>query len=1043
MSNEMIPFSPGDYVVDLKNPGRPAQYTGKFYRAGPRVMVKLRYPDGTLRSRPLNVLEKQAEGAWETIEKRLEDGRYGKAHDLRRLITFEKLRGSLHEVIYSMEAAQIDFYPYQFKPVMKFIASPTSRLLLADEVGLGKTIESALIWLELQARRQARRLLVICPNILAKKWRDELRTKFQLDARIVDFNALHTEVDDLQAEGPTHPFVLIGTYTGLRPPKAELSLLYQAPGEGDSVGTPKTEFLRKLRYWSPSFAPFDLVVFDEAHYMRNTATTTFRLGESLAACADAVLCVSATPVNNKNRDLLSLLRLVDESVFENQALFDDLMVGNLPAVQAMNALARTPLDIGLLNRSMAALRRSRFVADLPLFKKLEAELGDLDEGDHEQIARCQDLAEKVNLIGSYVNRTRRVQVAESRPVRTPVVLTVEYSESERKLYDAILAMVRRKCALEEKAFHIFSLMGLQLRAASCLPAFAEEVRSGKLGDPEELFGEAFGLEATLDFGEEDEAREPDAQEFKDLLDEDFEGLDSKYAELRKLISGDMVDEKFIVFAFYRKTLAYLHRRLVEDGISVTQIHGGIDLDDRWVELEKFRDPQGPRVLLSSEVGSEGIDLQFCRVVVNYDLPWNPMRVEQRIGRVDRVNQMADRISIVNFKVRNTIEERLYERLHEKLMIFANSLGDLEALIGREVQSLTVDLLSRELSEEEECLRIERTERVIAERALQVQNLEDSGETLVALSDYVQRKIEEDKGRGRFIQPRELTDYVVEFFEQSFQGTQIDHNTPAPDCMRIRLSAEAQRSLEDYLADDRSLSARVLRQRELNITFFSEAMKSLPEKTRRKVTFVNHLSPLVRWMTASMQDDGGRFYDTSSISVELKRIPAGTYCYRIERWTLRGLVDREHLAYGIRNIETGEVLSAKEAEVVLNEVLRRGRDWDRGLTDGHVAVGSYRYLDDVLEDWFSSAVSDFHDENTTAIRMKKERVAAFFDRRIAQDRQRLDTLRLGGRTESLIRATEKRIENEMDAREQKLGELEVRSEVEPEREEIAGGVFRVV
>lgn len=1043
MADPKIPFSPGDIIVDLKNPGHPGQYTGNWSQAGPRIMVKLRYPDGSLKSRPLDLLEKQAEGVGETIEERLEDGRYGKAHDLRRLVTFEKLRGSLHEVIYSMEAAQIDFYPYQFKPVMKFIASPTSRLLLADEVGLGKTIESALIWLELQARRQARRLLVVCPNILAKKWREELRSKFQLDARIVDYSALRTAVDDLLAEGPTHPFVLIGTYTGLRPPKAELHLLEQAPGEGESVGTPKTEFLRKLRYWSPSFAPFDLVVFDEAHYMRNTATTTFRLGESLAACADAVLCVSATPVNNKNRDLLSLLRLVDESVFQNQALFDDLMAGNLPAVQTMNALARTPLDSGLLDRSMAALHRSRFVADLPLFKKLEAELSDLDDEDHEQIARCQDLAEKVNLIGSYVNRTRRVQVAESRPVRTPVVLTVDYSESERRFYDAILAMVRRKCALEEKAFHIFSLMGPQLRAASCLPAFAEEVRSGSLGDPEDLFGEAFGMEATSGSAEDDETGEPDAQAFRDLLDEDFEGQDSKYAELRKLILGDMADEKIIVFAFYRKTLAYLHRRLVEDGISVTQIHGGINLDDRWVELEKFRDPQGPRVLLSSEVGSEGIDLQFCRVVVNYDLPWNPMRVEQRIGRVDRVNQKADRISIVNFKVRDTIEERLYERLHEKLMIFANSLGDLEALIGQEVQSLTVYLMSRELTEEEECVRIEQTERVIAERALQVKTLEDTGETLVALSDYVQRKIEEDKGKGRFIQPRELTDYVVEFFEQSFHGTQIDHNTPAPDCMRIRLSMEAQKSLEAYLEDDHSLSARVLRQRELNITFFSEAMKSLPEKTRRKVTFVNHLSPLVRWMTATMQDEGGRFYDTSSISVRTERIPAGTYCYRVERWTLRGLVDREHLAYGIRNTGTGEVLAAREAEAVLNEVLRRGRDWDRDLTNNEVAVDAYRHLDVVMEDWFDNAVSDFHDENTTAIRMKTERVAAFFDRRIAQDRQRLDTLRTGGRTESLIRATEKRIQNEMDAREQKLGELEIRSEVEPEREEIAGGIFSVL
>ena len=96
-------------------------------------------------------------------------------------------------------------------------------------------------------------------------------------------------------------------------------------------------------------------------------------------------------------------------------------------------------------------------------------------------------------------------------------------------------------------------------------------------------------------------------------------------------------------------------------------------------------------LLSSEVGSEGIDLQFYRVLVNYDLPWNPMRVEQRIGRIDRVGQQAKKLSIINFKVSDTIEERLYERLHVKLQRFANSLGDLESVIGKEVQKLTIEL----------------------------------------------------------------------------------------------------------------------------------------------------------------------------------------------------------------------------------------------------------------------------------------------------------------------------------------------------------------
>ena len=175
-----IPFSLGDWVIDRHNPGQPGQYTGQWRKAGPHIMVQLSFPGGGTSYRPLSSLEAIRSSG--SMAERLRRGHFGKVRDLQRLITYEKLKGTLHEVIYSMEAAQIDFYPYQFKPVLKFINSPTERLIIADEVGLGKTIEAALIWMELQARRQAQRLLVVCPKILAEKWREELRTKFMFDA---------------------------------------------------------------------------------------------------------------------------------------------------------------------------------------------------------------------------------------------------------------------------------------------------------------------------------------------------------------------------------------------------------------------------------------------------------------------------------------------------------------------------------------------------------------------------------------------------------------------------------------------------------------------------------------------------------------------------------------------------------------------------------------------------------------------------------------------------------------------------------------------
>jgi hypothetical protein len=295
------------------------------------------------------------------------------------------------------------------------------------------------------------------------------------------------------------------------------------------------------------------------------------------------------------------------------------------------------------------------------------------------------------------------------------------------------------------------------------------------------------------------------------------------------------------------------------------------------------------------VGSEGIDLQFCRVMANYDLPWNPMRVEQRIGRIDRVGQKAKRLSIVNFKVRGTIEERLYDRLHAKLERFANSLGDLEAVIGNEVQHLTVELLSKELAPEEEIKLMEQSERVIEERLLQIQALEESGDALIGLADYVQRKIEEDREKGRYLQPDELEDYLTDFFEREFQGCEINHNTPFDGCLRIRLNSEAQLSLSDFIRDDKSLSARPLRQRVFNITFRREVRQRLPLSQQRSVHFINHLSPLIRWITKINKEKAYSFFDVSALLIEHPSLPPGDYCYRIERWKLKGLSNREMLA----------------------------------------------------------------------------------------------------------------------------------------------------
>jgi hypothetical protein len=596
--------------------------------------------------------------------------------------------------------------------------------------------------------------------------------------------------------------------------------------------------------------------------------------------------------------------------------------------------------------------------------------------------------------------------------------------------------------LDSRPFHVFHILGLQLRAASCLPAIAQEIRDGRFGDAEELFGEALGDDIYYDFEDDENEDINTVQGLEDLLSYDFEGNDSKYKELKSMLEKTYPDEKILIFAYYRPTLEYLRRRLSADGMSVTVIHGGKTLEERWKEIERFKDPRGPQIMLSSEVGSEGIDLQFCRVMANYDLPWNPMRVEQRIGRIDRVGQQAKKLAIVNFKVKDTIEERLYDRLHEKLERFANSLGDLEAIIGQQVKQLTIELLAKDLTPEEEIEVIAKTERVIEERLLQIQALEESGDALIALSDYVQRKIEEDRKKGRFIQPQELEDYLIDFFEREFQGCELNQNTPAEGCMRIQLTPEAQSSLASFIRDDRTLIARHLRQKEFNISFRKDAYQRLPVALTRSVHFSNHLSPLIRWITEINQEREHSFYNLSALLINSSHIPAGEYCYRIERWKLIGLSTQENLAYGIRSIDNGVAYVGEEAEGIFQHLLREGMDWDYIDCDRAKAIKSHDRLEDAMADLFSNNVEDFDAENATKHQIKVQRVTAIFDRRIAQDEQRLNTLRQAHRDPRVIRATEGRMQKAVENKELRIQELNHKAKTEMETAEVAAGIFRV-
>lgn len=1026
-----------EWLSFIHEPSKKGQYTGRYNKMGTNFFIEIRLPNGEITNKPLSALEPLV--GKKSINDNLLEARFGGINDFRRCITFEKLKGCLHEVLYSMESSQIDFYPYQFKPVLKFINSPTDRLILADEVGLGKTIEATLIWLELQARRNARRLLIVCPGILADKWHNELRYKFMIDAKIAKFNDLKQEIHEVKTLGPGHSFALIVTYSGLRSPKNELRMLDKFDFD-HKQSHPKTAFLHLMRHWEEQAPPFDLVIFDEAHYMRNPATSVFHMGEALSASAGAVLCVSATPVNNSNTDLHSLLRLIDEDFFETQAQFDELLHANRPTVTASNLLVKKPIDLSALHLAIEGMEQNTSINNSPIFKDVREMMRNPDINDKSFIIKLQDNIEKLNLLGNYINRTRRVQVTERRAIREPRVISVEYTGEEAMLYSTILKLVRKKCFKEKRPFHIFKILGLQLRAASCLPAMAGEIKTGIHGDLDDLVSDALYYASEGDW-EDEFSEEYNLSELR-ISDYNFERHDSKYSALLDMLEKTEANEKIVIFAYYRSTLGYLSRRLRADGYKNSVIHGGIDNTSRWEAIENFKESHDVKILLSSEVGSEGIDLQFCRILVNYDLPWNPMRVEQRIGRIDRVGQKHEKLLIFNFKVKNTVEERLYESLHGKLNMFSSSLGDFEAVIGEEIQKLTVELLSKELTPDQESRLIEQTNHAIQNKINIMSTLEEKGEALVAFSDYVQQKIQEMKDEGKYITPIELEDYVKDFFQREFQGCEIVDGSPARGCMSLKLTQEAYLSLNKFMADDKSLMAQQLRAKTLAITFDREVKQSL-EISHKKVLFITHLSPLIKWITDHNSQQETNFHNAYALKCKDDEIQPGLYCFLIERWRFTGISKREQLAYAIEPME-GQKKSFynQEAEDIINKILRKSKTYNYVNIDKEHLKSTYKKLENNLFNLFGNKHVSFEKDNVTISEIKKSRVKNHYDKRIASAKQALITMQENKRADNMIKLAKARIASEEQNKKNKLDQLAAKKTSDSERTPVLGGLILI-
>ncbi len=921
--------------------------------------------------------------ALEDEYKEIAVGSFANASALNELIVQEKMSGRLTNIFYSMHFGNTDFYPHQFKPVMKFIESMTDRLLIADEVGLGKTIEALYIWKELQVRDQARRLVVFCPSMLTTKWQHDMEVRFAMEAEIVNADALANVLEKTVASTyKKNGFMLICSMESLRIQfKKERSKLREILEKSEDEQT-----------------LFDLVIFDEAHYMRNPATSSFKIATMVRDCAEAVLLLSATPIQTSSRNLYTLLQLIAPEQFDDVRTFEHFIERNASIIHLMNALQDNSLPLGEIQQHIDDARDAEMV-----HPKLLNEIASLFSKNTEPpISERIALAHRVDqqsYLSSYISRSRKSEVFENRVVRDSETITFALSDLE---YDQYTRASRHLSEIYGKT-GIFAIIIKQRILASCLPVGIHNFSSKLSKEDMDFFLQEYDAD-------EDQAN---SFSFEELLGfADFETLketDSKYSrlveELRETLKPIVGQNKIIIFTGFRMTADYLADRLAEDGFSVSYIRGGMG-SYKYEVIEQFKDAAEPRILLSTEVGSEGIDLQFCDTIINYDLPWNPMRIEQRIGRVDRIGQKSERIKIRNIVCKSTIEDRVLERLYDRIQLFENTIGNLEEILGTEVENLIIDLSNKELTDEEIEERISANKTVQAITDQLKGELEVKAPSLASAGQYILQSIKRSDDQKHYITQQDVFSFVDGYLQRlKSDEYRLEAHPTDTYSYKIRLPHSFKRQLNAFCMNNRELRyTRLVDESSHSWYFYFNKGPEHGRSATARCEVIDIEHPLIKFISAQLarETDTGRKCSVIHLQhttvPKRARIDRGLYSYYVELWETAGALRSFELRYFLASHDSFLIIPDDIAETVINTAAQEGYS---GLSffsqyDPKVAHECYVRLIEYCRITRNAFDEDYNQRMSTYREQRDQFIRLSFDTKIEKTEMMLQQMKQEGK-----------------------------------------------
>lgn len=813
--------------------------------------------------------------------------------------------------LYSLNSARIDFVPYQFRPALKMIKADEPRILIADSVGVGKTIEAGLIIKELEARSELDNVVVICPKPLVseKKWEEEMK-KFDEDFTPLTGGALRQIISDTNRDE-------------VWPARYNKVIIPYSIMDSRAYGGDDGRHRQSVGLMDLDPAPhFDLVIIDEAHHIRNGSLDkekayAYKCTKYFCDHADAVVMLTATPLQTGDDDLFTLLNVLRPDIVMDKATFNLMSKPNEFISQASH-IVRGAAE-GWQENAIETLRGvtttqwgENVIAPNPLYQSILDTLAQDEITREERVQLITDI-ESLHSFDGMLNRTRRKDIQDFC-VRHTYTRETEFTDRQRELHDELLQFeFLALSSLHNVRSVPFMMSTIKRQAASCIFGLAPHLRdiiarrfSSILDDPE------IDIEA-IDFdGMSIDALKQLSNHVLELAD-NLPEEDPKFDQLMEVILEKQLEEnnKIILFSTFRHTLAYIRRKLEGTNLRVAQIDGSVKDEQRSEFHDRFKLPKEDGnaidILLFTEVGSEGLDYQFCNLMVNYDLPWNPMRIEQRIGRIDRRGQTSDVVNIYNMITKGTVDADIYERCLMRIGVFERSIGECEAILGQISTEVERIALNSKLTDEERRYKLEQMADNEVRRIQELNRLEDEEKGLFGfdLSNYTMTK-EIQTAESPWLTPRSLQ-YLVERYLNDRLGN-VNRIVGESEIKTLRLSASDRATLRQDFNRLSRVKSSVKRNWEAYLKGSSQFHKITfdPEAAREDIGafFITAVHPLVK--------QAAMYYATNEVSyINLKSgsdiIAPGKYPFAVYAWNYVGINPRFKLVTVCKDEAVGEEL----------------------------------------------------------------------------------------------------------------------------------------